>query len=101
MLPVPAVAVTVPPHEPIRPLGVAITILAGNVSVNATPASAAVLAAGLVMVKVRVETPPGGIATGANALLIAGGATTTILAEALPPVMTRKVPVPSSKVPVI
>ena len=50
-LPLPGVAVMVPPpHEPVRPLGVATKSPAGNVSVNATPLSA-VEALGLVMVK--------------------------------------------------
>ncbi len=51
----PAVAVMVPPpHEPVNPLGVATTSPEGNVSVKPTPVSGAVLAAGFVMVKLRV-----------------------------------------------
>src|SRR5712691_5895091 len=89
-----------PPHEPVSPFGVATTTLAGNVSVNATPVSGTEFPAGLVIVKLRVETSFGPIATGLNALLIEGGATTTMLAEAVPPVMGTKVPVASSKVAV-
>src|SRR5262249_22099022 len=101
MLPDPAVAVKVPPLQlPRAPLGVATTRLAGRVSVKATPVSATVLAPGLVMVKVRVETLLGVITVGLNALVIDGGATTTMLAEAVPPVSGRNVPVPSSKVAV-
>jgi hypothetical protein len=84
--PEPAVAVIVPPpHDPERLLGVATVIPAGNVSVNATPASAAVFAAGFVMVKLRVEFPFGETAVGLNAFTMDGGATTTTLAEAVPP----------------
>src|SRR5215470_101287 len=53
------------------------------------------------MVNVSVETPPGAMAAGANALAMDGGATTKMLAEAVPPVATRNTPVPSSNVPVI
>ena len=61
-------------------------IPAGNVSVNATPVKPAVFAAGLVSVKLSVETPFGEIAVGLNAFAIDGGATTTSVAEAVPPV---------------
>lgn len=101
MTPVPATAVTVPPHEPLSPFGVATTTLAGNVSVNATPVSATVLAEGLVMPNVRAAVPFGAMAAGKKNLLITGGATTKMLAVADPPVTGRKVPVPSSKVAVI
>lgn len=86
MLPDPAVAVAVPTQVPPKPFGVATTSPVGRVSVNATPASATVLAAGLVSVKVSAETPFGAIAVGLKALAIAGGATTTIDAEAAAPV---------------
>ena len=46
----PTAAEMVPPHEPVRPLGVATMSPAGNASVKATPVSA-VEALGLVMVK--------------------------------------------------
>ena len=86
MLPDPATAVAVPPQVLLSPLGVATTIPAGNVSVNATPVSATVLAAGFVMVKVSEVVPFNGIAVAPKALAIDGGATTLMLAEAVPPV---------------
>src|SRR5579862_2679315 len=60
----PAVAPAVPAHVFVMPFGVATTIpagTAGNASVNATPVSATVFAAGLVMVKVKVEVPFNGM----------------------------------------
>ena len=86
MLPEPAVAAAVPVQVPPKPFGVATTSPVGSVSVNATPASATVLAAGLVSVKVSVETPFTAMAVGLNALAMEGGATTTMDAEAVPPV---------------
>jgi hypothetical protein len=86
MLPEPAVAVAVPTQVPPKPFGVATTSPVGSVSVNATPASATVLAAGLVSVKVSVETPFTAMAVGLNAFAMEGGATTTMDAEAVPPV---------------
>src|SRR5437016_807594 len=85
-LPLPAVAVVVPPQVLLRPFGVATTSPAGNVSVNATPVSATVFAAGLVIVKVRLVVPFTGIAAAPNALLMLGGATTDSVccAEAVP-----------------
>lgn len=57
-LPDAAVAVIVPPPQvPVNPLGVATTSPVGNASVNATPVSAAVFAAGLVIANVRVVLP--------------------------------------------
>src|SRR5260370_12729004 len=84
-LPEPATAVAVPPQVFVNPFGVATTIPAGNVSVNATPFSATVLAAGLVSVMVRVLTPFTGMPAGLNALAMEGGATTVSEAEAVPP----------------
>jgi len=86
ILPEPATAVAVPPQVLVRPFGVATTSPAGKVSVNATPFSATVLPAGLVMVKVRDVVPFSGIAAAPKALAIDGGATTLMLAEAVPPV---------------
>src|SRR5438552_273467 len=85
-LPLPAVAVVVPPQVLLRPFGVATTSPAGNVSVNATPVSATVFAAGLVIVKVTLVVPFTGIAAAPNALLMLGGATTDSVccAEAVP-----------------
>ena len=82
----PAVAVAVPPHVFVSPLGVDTTIPAGKVSVNATPVSATVLAVGLVMVMVSEDVALSAILVGLNALAIEGGATTAMLAEAVPPV---------------
>jgi len=83
----PAVAVMVPPpHVPVRPFGVATARPAGNVSVNPTPPSARALAAGFVMVKLKLVVPLNGIAAAPNDLLIEGGNSTVILAEAVPPV---------------
>jgi len=75
-LPLPAVAVVVPPQVLLRPFGVASTNPAGNVSVNATPVSETVLAAGLVIVNVRLVVPFTEIAAAPNALLMLGAATT-------------------------
>ena len=82
-------AVAVPPHELLSPFGVATIKFAGKVSVNATPLSATALAAGLVRVKLSVDTPPGTISPGANASLIVGGATTKMLADAVPPAIGK------------
>src|SRR5262245_31761317 len=72
-LPLPAVAVMVPPpHEPVRPLGVATWSPAGNVSPNATPVSA-VEALGLVIVKVSDDVAPTRIDEGTKLLAIVGG----------------------------
>src|SRR5258708_724252 len=85
-VPDPATAVAVPPQVLVSPLGVATTNPAGRLSVNATPVSAMVLAAGLVMVKVSEVVPLSGRLAAPNALAIDGGATTLMLAEAVPPV---------------
>src|SRR5580658_4777875 len=82
----PAVAVTVPPQLLISPLGVPTSRPVGRVSVNATPFSTTVLAAGSPRVKVSVVVPFTAIVVGLNALVIEGGATTVRLAEAVPPV---------------
>src|SRR5579859_274414 len=86
MLVDPATAVAVPPQVLERPFGVETTRPVGSVSLNATPASATALAAGLVMVNVSDVVPFSGIVVGLNALAIEGGATTLMLAEAVPPV---------------
>jgi hypothetical protein len=85
-LALPAVAVAVPPHVLVKPFSVATTSPAGNVSVNATPASATVLTAGLVIVNVRLVVPFTGMAVAPNALPILGGATTDSICwgEAVP-----------------
>lgn len=86
MLVEPATAVAVPPQVFERPFGVETTSPVGSVSVNATPVSATVFAAGFVMVKVSVVVPFSGIVVGLKALAIDGGATTLMEAEAVPPV---------------
>src|SRR5262245_17865432 len=99
MLPEPATAVTVPPLQlPVTPLGVATTTFVGKGSVKATPVSETAFTAGLVMVKLSVDTPLGAIAVGLNALAIDGGATTLMVAVAVPPVIGRNVLLPSSNV---
>jgi len=73
----PALAVGVPAQVFVR-LGVAATTKpVGSVSPNATPVRPTVLAAGLVIVKVRVVAPPTAMPLAPKALLIVGGATTT------------------------
>jgi len=86
MLPEPATAVSVPPQLLTAPFGVATNTLPGSVSLNATPNWESGFPAGLVIVKVRVETPFGAIVEGLNALAIDGGASTWIVAVAVPPV---------------
>jgi hypothetical protein len=86
MVPVPAVAPRVPPQEPVRLLGEATTMPAGKLSVNATPKSVTVFAAGLAAVKVSVEVPFGAIRLGVKALASDGGATTATEADAVEPV---------------
>jgi hypothetical protein len=86
MLVDPATAVAVPVQVFDKPFGVATTSPAGSVSVNATPVSATVFAAGFVTVKVRVLVPFRAIVVGVKAFAITGGATTMRLAEAVPPV---------------
>ena len=80
MLPDPAVAVIVPlPHEPVRPLGVATSSPLGNVSVKATPVSAAE-ALLLVIVNIRLVLAFNRMLAAPNALAIDGGPTLVILA---------------------
>jgi hypothetical protein len=72
IVPEPAVAVKVPPQVFVA-FGVPATCKPlGNVSLTATPVSA-VLALGLVIVRVRVEVPPTKIDVGRKALPIVGG----------------------------
>jgi len=83
-MPVGFVVVSVPPQTvevllaTVRPVG--------SVSVNATPVSEAVFAAGLVMVNVSDVVAFSAMLLGLNTLAIDGGATTLIEAEAVPPV---------------
>src|SRR5436305_14754259 len=80
-----------PPHEPVKPLGVAMTRVpaedgfpVGRLSVNATPVRGARLL--LAMMKERVEVVPSGILEGVNIFEIIGGPKTTMLAVAVSPV---------------
>jgi hypothetical protein len=83
-MPVGAVVVNVPPQTVADALATVMPV--GNVSVNATPVKATALAAGLVMVNVRDVVPFSAMAAGLKTLAIEGGATTLMLAEAVPPV---------------
>src|SRR5262249_47384845 len=69
--PDPAVAVTLPPQTPTKPLGVATTSPDGKLSVKATPVSDR-LAFGLVMVKVRLVEPLRTMVGEPNAFAIVG-----------------------------
>src|SRR5438093_672092 len=78
----PAVAVMVPPpHEPVRPFGVATTRPAGSVSVKATPVRG-VPAFGFVSVKVSVVVPFSGTVAPPKTLEIAGAVTADTTTEA-------------------
>src|SRR5215470_1449871 len=71
--PLPAVAVMVPPpHDPLRPLGVATTRPAGRLSVKPTPVREAA-PLGLAMVKLSDVVPPTGMVEAPNDLDIVGG----------------------------
>lgn len=83
-IPVGEVVVSVPPQTVAEALATVSPV--GRVSVNATPVSASVLAAGFVMVKVREVVAFSAIVAGLNTFAIDGGATTLMLAEAVPPV---------------
>ena len=85
MLVEPAAAVTVPAQVFDNPLGVATSRPVGKVSVKATPVSATVFAAGLLMVKVNALARLTEMAAGLKAAAMVGGATTTMPAEAVPP----------------
>src|SRR5205085_2483527 len=85
-----AAAVTVPPQVLLTPGVEATCKPLVNVSLNATPFSALVLLAGLVIVNVTVVVPFSVILAAPNALLIVGGATTFSVAVLL------VVPVPPS-----
>src|SRR6516164_8084645 len=83
-MPVGAVVVSVPPQTADVPLATVRPV--GSVSVNATPVNATALAAGLVMVNVNEVVAFNGMLLGLNTLAIDGGATTLMLAVAVPPV---------------
>jgi hypothetical protein len=86
-VPLPAVAVAVPPQLLLSPFGIATGRPAGSASVNATPVSA-VEALGLVMVNDSEVVPPTTIDAAPNALLMLGGdrALTVMLAVVVLPV---------------
>ena len=86
MVPVPAAAVMTPlAHDPVNPFGVATVSPVGNASTNATPTSATELAVGLMILNVSVECVFGATTAGLKVLEIEGGATTSRLADAVPP----------------
>ena len=77
-VPEPAVAVMVPPpHEPLRPFGVATIRPDGSVSVKPTPLNDAA-AFGFVMVKLRLVLPFGGIVAAPKVLVIVGAKTRVV-----------------------
>jgi hypothetical protein len=83
----PATAViAAPPHDPLRPFGEATSKPAGNVSVKATPVSDTVLLVGFVIVNESELGLFGAMLAAPNAFARTGGATTVMLAEAVPPV---------------
>src|SRR5215467_791736 len=72
--PLPATAVMVPPpHDPLRPFGVATTSPAGRLSVKPTPVREAAPPLGLAMVKLSDVVPPIGMVEAPNDLDIVGG----------------------------
>ena len=75
-LPLPAMAVAVPPQVLVSPFGVATAMPDGSGSVKATPVNATVFAAGFVIVKLRLVVPFTGIVAAPKVLLMLGGATT-------------------------
>src|SRR5713101_753853 len=102
-MPVGLVVVNVPPHTVVVPLATVRPV--GSVSLNATPASATVLAAGLVMVNVRDVVALRAIDAGLNTLAIEGGATTVrmagLLLEPVPPSKELTAPVVLDLVPAV
>src|SRR5260370_3983477 len=81
--PDPCAAVIVPPpHEPVRPLGVATIRPACSMSVNPIPLSE-VLPFGLLMVKLSDVDPLNGIVAAPKEFRIVGGPNTLTLAEAV------------------
>jgi hypothetical protein len=85
-----------PPHNPVSPFGVATTKPAGKLSVKATPVSATVFTAGLVIVKLKDVEPFSGMLDAPNDFAITGALATVRLAEAVlpvPPLVELTVPV--------
>ena len=83
-IPLGAVVVRVPPQTVAEAFATVSPV--GRVSVNATPVRDTALAAGLVIVNVKEVVAFSAIDEGLKTLAIDGGATTLILAEAVPPV---------------
>ena len=83
-IPVGAVVVKVPPQTVAEAFATVSPV--GSVSANATPVSDTVLAAGFVIVNVSDVVAFNAMLLGLNTLAIDGGATTSMLAEAVPPV---------------
>jgi hypothetical protein len=82
MVPVPCVAVIVPPpHEPLSPFGVATTNPDGRLSLNPTPDNEGEF--GLVIVKLSDVVPFNGIDAAPNALEIDGGDGSWVNADAV------------------
>src|SRR5713101_7662449 len=102
-MPVGLVVVNVPPHTVVVPLATVRPV--GSVSLNATPASATVLAAGLVMVNIRDVVALRAIDAGLNTFAIEGGATTAsvavLLTEPVPPSAEVTAPVVLDLVPAV
>ena len=91
-----AVGANVPPQVLVAPGVPATTRPLGKLSTTPTPARAAVLAAGFVMLMVRTELVLTETLVGAKALVMVGGATTTNVAAAVvpvPPLVELTVPV--------
>src|SRR6202045_3774575 len=84
VIPVGAVVVRAPPQTVAEAFATVNPV--GNVSLKATPVKATVFAAGLVMVNCKEVVALRAIVAGLNTLAIEGGATTLMLAEAVPPV---------------
>ena len=80
-----AVIVPLPTHAPATFAGVATTTPAGSPSVNPTPVSASVLAAGFVTVNVKLVVPFSGIRAAPNAFCSTGGISTARFAVAVFP----------------
>ena len=78
--------VTDPPHVLERPGVLATCTPLGKLSLTATPVRLAMLAAGLVMVRVRAEVPFSAMLLGEKLFVIVGGTSTANVAEAVEPV---------------
>ena len=72
----PAAAIVPPPQVPVRPFGVAMAKLAGNVSVKAKPVSDT--AFGFERVKLSVVAPPPTVTKGAPNVLVMVGAASAV-----------------------